>query len=747
MEAVAGRAVGHHPGLGVYRLRLRPGLSIDVAIGRLRRLPEVRFAEPNYLFYLCAIPNDPQYLAKQYGPQKVQADLAWEVWQPQATTVIAVIDTGVDAGHPDLANKIYRDGSGNVIGYDYANNDADPHDDQGHGTHCAGIAAAQVNNAIGIAGIAGWNGQAGSSDTTFIKIMPVKVLNANGLGSAAMLADGITFAADHGAKVLSLSLGSNEDSATVRSAVQYAQSKGCVVVAAAGNESNTRLFYPGAYPDVLPVAATDGTDTLAPYSNYGAWVKIAAPGSNVYSTTPLAGGQYQNNYATLSGTSMATPHVAGAAALIRAQNPHLPYSAVNTLLTFIVDPYKPYQGRTLAPGAGRLNIYRALLAAGTGSATLTGVNVNPTVVAGSVPATGLVTLGGPAPAGGITVGLSSSDTAVVQVPMSATVPAGATSATFSFTTSLVSSSTLVTITATQGATTKTALLTVTPIHPAILTLKPTIVVGGKTSKGTVTLNGAAPTGGALVNLSSSNTSAATVPASVTIPAGATTATFTVTSKGVASLTTVHITAAYNGGSLTTPLTVKAAALSKISFSPSSVVGGKNSTGKATLTGAAPPGGAVVNLSSANAALVSVPASVTVAAGATSAAFTAATNTVTASTAVYVSGTYRSVTKKGKLTVKPPGLSSLTLNPTSVAGGSSSTGTVTLNGAAPVGGMVVSLSSSNTAVAQVPVSVTVPAGATTANFTVTTSAVASTTSVTITASLNGVNRPATLKVQP
>jgi len=747
LEAVAGRVAGYHPALGVYRLTLRPGLSLEDALARLRRLPEVRFAEPNYIFRLGATPNDTHYSTKQYGPQKVQADLAWEIWQPQARAVIAIVDTGTDVNHPDLTNKIFRDGGGQVIGYDFANNDSDPQDDHGHGTHTTGIAAAQINNSLGIAGIAGWNGQPASSDTTFVKIMPVKVLNSSGRGSAATVADGITFAADQGAKVISLSLGSTEDSATVRDAVQYAWNKDCVIVAAAGNEGSAARLYPAAYPNVISVGATDETDTLTSFSNYGAWVKIAAPGSAIYSTTPTVGGGYPNNYAELSGTSMSTPHVAGAAALIRAQNPILSNSEVSALLTFIVDPYAAHGGRTLGPGAGRLNVYRALAAAGDGTATLAAVNVNPTVVAGGNPVTGLVTLGGPAPSGGVTVTLSSSDTAFVEVPASVTIAAGATSTTFPITTGLVPAQTSFTITATQGAVAKTARLMLTPLLPVSLTLKPTTVVGGRPTIGTVTLNGPAPTGGAVVSLTSSNTAAATVPATVTIPADKNAVTFKVTTKGVAAASVVTISAIFNGETKSAKLTVKPAALSKVAFKPGSVVGGKNTVGKALLNGEAPPGGAVVTLSSANTGVVTVPASVTINAGANSATFTASTNPVAVSTAVNVSGTYRGVTRTGKLTVNPPSLISLTLNPTSVTGGGSSTGTVTLNGPAPTGGITVALSSSNAVVAQVPMTVAVPAGATSAQFTVTTRTVNAATSVKITASHSGINKTATLRIMP
>jgi len=287
-----------------------------------------------------------------------------------------------------------------------------------------------------------------------------------------------------------------------------------------------------------------------------------------------------------------------------------------------------------------------------------------------------------------------------------------------------------------------------------LSLNPTSVSGGNSSTGTVTLSGAAPSGGALVTLASSNTTAASVPSSVTVAAGATSATFTVSTSAVAASTTVSISAAYGGvtrsASLTvTPAPPPAPTLSALTLNPTSVTGGNSSTGTVTLSGAAPSGGALVTLASSNTAAASVPSSVTVAAGATSATFTVSTSAVAASTTVSISAAYGGVTRSASLTVTPapppaPTVSSLTLNPANVFGGQSSTGTVTLTGPAPAGGAQVSLSSNNGA-ARVPSSVIVPAGATSATFTVNTSFVLVSTSATISASYNGTTRTATLGV--
>src|SRR5713226_2498422 len=388
--------------------------------------------------------------------------------------------------------------------------------------------------------------------------------------------------------------------------------------------------------------------------------------------------------------------------------------------------------------------------AGTGAPTLSSVAVNPASVTGGNPSTGTVTLSGPAPSGGAVVSLSSSDLSASVPADGVTVPAGATSATFTVTTSPVATSTSVTISASYGGGTQTATLTVSPQTLPVLsslTLDPPNVTGGTPSTGTVTLDRPASSAGALVSLSSSNT-AASVPANgVTVPAGATSATFTVTTSAVATSTAVTISASYRNGTQTAALTVVPPVPSSLSLSPASVTGATSSpTGTVTLNGPAPSDGALVFLSSNNAA-ASVPANgVTVPVGATSATFTVTTSAVATSTSVTISGSYGGGTQTATLTVIPPVLSSLTLNPTSVIGGplGPSTGTVTLNAPAPAGGAQVALSSSNPSAASVPPTVTIPAGTTSATFTVTTNPVIVSTTVTISGSYNG-TKTATLTI--
>ncbi len=383
------------------------------------------------------------------------------------------------------------------------------------------------------------------------------------------------------------------------------------------------------------------------------------------------------------------------------------------------------------------------LSAGQG-VTLASASVSPASVPGGSPSTGTVTLSGPAPAGGVSVGLSSNSSST-SVPSSVLVSAGSFAATFTVTTMLVTSSTAATITANYNGVYQTALLTITPaVALSSVTLNPTSVVGGSPSTGTVTLSGPAPAGGLSIGLSS-NSPSATVPVAVSVTAGNSTATFTVTTKAVTSSTAAVITASYNGVNATAPLTITpAVALSSVTLNPTSVVGGAPSTGTVTLNIPAPLGGISVALSS-NSPSATVAATLSVTAGNSTATFTVTTKAVTSSTAAIITASYNGVNATAPLTITPAvALSSVMLNPTSVVGGAPSTGTVTLNIPAPLGGISVALSS-NSPSATVPATVSVTAGNSTATFTVTTKAVTSSTTATITASYNGVNATAPLTI--
>lgn len=239
------------------------------------------------------IPNDSFWL-QQYGPGRVQLPQAWDVSTGASGVIIAVIDTGIDLDHPDLQSKL-------VPGMNFVTGAQPPNDDHGHGTHVAGIAAASTNNSLGVAG-ASWGA----------RLMPLKVLDATGNGDDADVAAAIVWAADHGANVINLSLGGPCPSPVMELAATYAYTMGVTLVAAAGNGAGPVLC-PGAAADVMAVAATDGSDQRASFSNFGPQVDIAAPGAGIYSTERGGGYGYR------SGTSMAAPFVAGVAAILAGQ--------------------------------------------------------------------------------------------------------------------------------------------------------------------------------------------------------------------------------------------------------------------------------------------------------------------------------------------------------------------------------------------------------------------------------------------
>jgi hypothetical protein len=359
--------------------------DVDAAIAKLQQDPQVRYAEPNYVITIAALPNDPAF-GNTWGlnntgqtingsPGTPDADIdapeAWNATTGSSNVTVAVIDTGVDWSHPDLSSQIWinpgeicsgcrndgidNDHNGFVDdwhGWDFANNDNNPTDDHGHGTHVAGTIGAAGNNGTGVAGV-NWN----------VKIMPVKFLNAQGSGTDAGAVSAVLYAAQNGADVMNNSWADNVYSQALADAINVADQHNSLFVAAAGNngtDNDSTPTYPASYdmPNVVSVAATDNKDNRAFFSNTGRRsVDLGAPGVDIYSTWPGGGYQY------LSGTSMATPHVTGAAALAKAAFPSASAAGLKALLLGTVDP-KPGLATTTSSG-GRLNIGNAVACGAT----------------------------------------------------------------------------------------------------------------------------------------------------------------------------------------------------------------------------------------------------------------------------------------------------------------------------------------------------------------------------------------------
>ncbi len=365
LRSVGGTVDGEIAPLGVTLVSLPAGadptrLAGDTAVSALERDAPVHVAfTPNDPYYL----TDPYTGLGQWGLRAASVDKAWDQVRGSPQVTVAAIDTGVDPNHPDLDGALVPGPT--FLSAPSAGCGSGPNDDNSHGTHVAGIIGANGNNATGIAGVA-----------FGVKVMPIKALDCTGSGVLSDIAQAIVYAADHGARIVNISLGATEDSPTLRSAVQYATARNVLVVAAAGNcgaggracAAVNAPSYPGAYPEVLAVAATRPDDTIAPFSTQGAYVGIAAPGDRIVSTTPTyptyfsARGGTQS-YGVFTGTSQASPFVAGVAALALSADPTLTAAALNARLRSTADDLGA-PGVDVAFGAGRVNALRLALATG-----------------------------------------------------------------------------------------------------------------------------------------------------------------------------------------------------------------------------------------------------------------------------------------------------------------------------------------------------------------------------------------------
>ena len=350
-----GMAVIEAPGIGTNQ-------EMAATAATLEANPAIEWVEPNYTFTLDMLPNDPYFDQQASYLNRLGMPAAWELTTGRSDVVIAILDTGVAMNHEDLESGIWTnpleipdngiddDGNGfidDIHGWNFPDGNNQIYDDYGHGTHVAGIAAARINNGIGIAGMAG-----GAT------IMPVDVFN-HGIGTYEDLIRAIIYATDNGARVINMSLGASSYSRGEEMAVDYAYSHNVVVVAAAGNTGSEENHYPGAHQNVIGVAATDANDNLCGFSTRGDFVDVAAPGCSVFSTVP-------GGYGWKSGTSMATPHVAGLAALILSLNPTLTSAQVRALIEQNVDDLGA-PGRDKQFGYGRINAARALAAVEPGT--------------------------------------------------------------------------------------------------------------------------------------------------------------------------------------------------------------------------------------------------------------------------------------------------------------------------------------------------------------------------------------------
>lgn len=313
-----------------------PAADLENQINALAAKPDVAYVELDEpASALDVYPND-TYLPLQYGLTNIRAPQGWAMETGAEYVTIAVVDSGVDFTHADLAPKV-------LAGYDFVENDATPQDAYGHGTNVAGIAAAVTNNGQGVAGVS-WGAQ----------ILPVRVLDASGNGSYSLVAAGIIYAVDNGAQIINLSLGGKNPGDMLESAVMYAVERGCLVVAASGNDGSGSLRYPAAYGVTVSVGATNSVNQRWGSSNYGSGLDLVAPGDEIYSSTTGGGYGYR------SGTSMAAPYVSGLAAVLwgkaGATTPYLVEVAMESSALDLGSP-----GWDAEYGFGLIQVDRALL--------------------------------------------------------------------------------------------------------------------------------------------------------------------------------------------------------------------------------------------------------------------------------------------------------------------------------------------------------------------------------------------------
>ncbi len=355
---------------------------------RLKQEADVVYAEQNAYAYASMIPNDPKYV-QQWHMTRIGMEQAWDV-STGSGVIVAVVDSGVRQTLEDLA------GTNFMPGYDFINDDNDPTDDNAHGSHVCGTIAQTTNNGIGATGVA-YNAT----------IMPVKVLNKNNFGSYDAIANGIYYAADNGADIINLSIGGTSASDTLQNAIDYAWNQGCLIVCAAGNEKNDVVNYPALYANTMAISATTIPDVLASYSNYGPSIDLAAPGGDYgdedgdgHDDMVLQNTFWHRNegYYYYSGTSMATPHVVGVAALVKSVNPSLTNSQIwDILITSAEDIGDP--GWDPSFGHGLLDAYAAVMAAGgtpvnqppSAAFTYTAADLTATFTDGSSDSDGTVT--------------------------------------------------------------------------------------------------------------------------------------------------------------------------------------------------------------------------------------------------------------------------------------------------------------------------------------------------------------------
>ena len=372
-----------------FRVRMNGDVDVLAASKELMKNPDIEYAEPNYILRTYEVPNDPSF-SQQWSLNRTNASSGWDITTGNSSVIIAIIDTGMDWDHPDLAANIWNntvewdDCEGNYVlnatndhddngyacdvrGWDFVDStsgygytctdddcdteDNDPMDFNGHGTHCAGIAGAVTNNSVGVAGVC-----------RNCTLMPLRAGWDCNTGYGCVLtsdaANAIYYATDNGANVISMSFGYDAPMSPLKDAIDYAYNRGVVLVAASGNSNTENMSYPASFDNVISVSATGNSDQKASYSNYGSWVDVSAPGGDgAGASQEILSTGYDDIYELRMGTSMACPFIAGLAGLILSKNSTYTPSQVATIIRSSIDPLSSSQ----YIGTGRVNVLKALV--------------------------------------------------------------------------------------------------------------------------------------------------------------------------------------------------------------------------------------------------------------------------------------------------------------------------------------------------------------------------------------------------
>lgn len=456
IAAARANDAGEIPQIGVHILQLPPQASEIAAARAFAQRPEVAFAERDYILMPAGTPNDTYYGSEWHLP-KISAPTAWNSTTGSSSVIIAILDTGCDPTHPDLAPKY-------VPGWNFYDNNSDTHDVNGHGTAVAGAAAACSNNGTGVASLA-WG----------CLVMPIRISDASGSASSSAMANGLVWAADHGARVANISYNMVGWLTAVTTAAQYFASKGGVVTASAGNSGSGLTYSDNPY--VLTISATDSNDSICSWSCFGTPIDLAAPGNGIY-TTCNGGG-----YAAWAGTSFSAPIVAGVAALMISANPNLTGQQVHDLLEQSADDLGA-PGWDAYYGYGRVNAAKAVSLALNDGGTSTADTTPPTISFNS-PTNGATV------SGSISVQVAASDdTGVSSVTLyldgTAVASASAAPYTFAWNTTAVSNGThtLKAVAADAAGNTASASISVT-VSNAADTAPPTCSILSPASNSTV----------------------------------------------------------------------------------------------------------------------------------------------------------------------------------------------------------------------------------------------------------------------